>query len=115
MPLREAILARVPATHPRVLVRPEQIPALRAAAAGSRAADFAALTSRCERLLSEADRAKCREVMRTRGAEMYRHLYLRQLWEPYESHANRGWHKLGEVAIAVLVKSRRPPTGSGSP
>jgi hypothetical protein len=31
---------------------------------------------------------------------MYRHLCPKQLWTPYESHANRGWHKLGEAAIA---------------
>lgn len=205
MPPRDAILARVPASHPRLLVRPEQVPALRAAAAGARAADFAALTARCERLLlkppssveppkypdgmdresdewmriwwgnreatialldgaatlaftrmlggrdeygrtarawlmaaaawdpkgstgfryndeagmpfayyfartytfvndllSESDRARCRETMRARGGEMYGRLCPRQLWEPYESHANRGWHKLGEAAIAFL-------------
>ncbi|MBM4153644.1 MAG: DUF4962 domain-containing protein [Lentisphaerae bacterium] len=205
MPPREVLLARVPAAHPRLLVRPEQIPALRAAAAAARAADFAVLTTRCERLLrkppasaeppkypegmdresdewmkiwwgnreatialldgaatlaftrmlggreeygrtarrwlmdaaawdpkgstgfryndeagmpfayyfartytfvndllTEEDRAKCRETVRVRGAEMYRHLCPRQLWEPYESHANRGWHKLGEAAIAFL-------------
>jgi hypothetical protein len=51
-------------------------------------------------LLSEEERAKCREVMTVRGREMYRHLCPKQLWTPYESHANRGWHKLGEAAIA---------------
>ena len=51
MPPRETVMARIPAAHPRLLVRPEQVPALRAAAAGARAADFAALTTRCERLL----------------------------------------------------------------
>ncbi len=205
MPPREAIAARVPTAHPRLLVRPEQVPALRASASGPRAADFGALTARCERLLlkpppstepplypeslaresdewmkiwwgnrdatialldgaatlaftrmiggreeygqtarrwllaaaawdpkgstgfryndeagmpfayyfartytyvndllSEGDRVKCREVMRVRGAEMYRHLCPKQLWEPYASHENRGWHKLGEAAIAFL-------------
>jgi len=51
-------------------------------------------------LLTEEERAKCREVMTVRGREMYRHLCPKQLWTPYESHANRGWHKLGEAAIA---------------
>ncbi len=50
--------------------------------------------------LSEAERARCREVIRIRSTEMYRHLCPRQLWTPYESHQNRAWHKLGEATIA---------------
>ncbi|MGD9498369.1 MAG: DUF4962 domain-containing protein [Armatimonadota bacterium] len=53
-------------------------------------------------LLSEEERAKCREVMAVRGREMYDHLCPRHLWRPYASHSNRAWHKLGEVAIAFL-------------
>ena len=52
--------------------------------------------------LSEVERAQCRKVMAVRGHEMYRHLCPRQFWTPYESHANRGWHKLGEAGIAFL-------------
>ena len=51
-------------------------------------------------LLSEAEREKCREVMRVRGNEMYAHLCPRHLWKPYSSHSNRAWHFLGEVGIA---------------
>lgn len=53
-------------------------------------------------LLTEEERAKCREVMAIRGEEMYRHLYPRHLWQPYASHSNRAWHKLGEIAIAFM-------------
>ncbi|MBI1388751.1 MAG: DUF4962 domain-containing protein [bacterium] len=53
-------------------------------------------------LLSEAEKEKCRAVMRIRGQEMYDHLYPKQFWTPYESHANRAWHFLGEVGIAFL-------------
>ncbi|MHC4471204.1 MAG: DUF4962 domain-containing protein [Planctomycetota bacterium] len=53
-------------------------------------------------LLSEAERARCRDVMRVRGREMYGHLHPRHLWRPYSSHANRAWHFLGEVGIAFL-------------
>jgi len=53
-------------------------------------------------LLSEPDRAKCREVMAIRGREMNRHLNPRHLWRPYSSHSNRAWHFLGEVGIAFL-------------
>ena len=51
-------------------------------------------------LLSEEERALCGRVMTVRGREMYRHLCPRHLWRPYNSHANRAWHFLGEVGIA---------------
>ena len=51
-------------------------------------------------LLSEEEREVCRNVMKTRGDEMYRHLCPRHLWSPYASHSNRAWHFLGEVGIA---------------
>ena len=51
-------------------------------------------------LLTDEERAKCREVMTVRGKEMYRHLCPRHLWRPYASHSNRAWHYLGEVGIA---------------
>ncbi len=53
-------------------------------------------------LLTEEERAKCREVMAIRGEEMYRHLFPRHLWRPYSSHSNRAWHFLGEIAIAFM-------------
>jgi len=51
-------------------------------------------------LLTEADREKCRQVMRIRGDRMYRYLYPKHLWRPYSSHRNRSWHYLGEIAVA---------------
>lgn len=55
-------------------------------------------------LLSEQDKAKCREVMTIRGREMYDHLHnhRQHIWKPYGSHANRAWHFLGEIGIAFL-------------
>jgi len=53
-------------------------------------------------LLSEDEKAKCRGVMAVRGKEMYDHLAPRHIWQPYGSHQNRAWHKLGEVGIAFL-------------
>ena len=53
-------------------------------------------------LLNEDEKKICREVMKVRGEEMYRHLCPRHLWRPYGSHANRAWHFLGEVGIAFL-------------
>jgi len=203
MPALDQLLARIPAQHPRLFIRPEHLSTLRSAALGPSSVHFAALTQRCERLLShppssdeppkypadmpresdewmriwwgnrertialldgaatlgfvwrlggpdryadtarnwllaaarwdprgstgfryndeagmpfvcyfaraytflhsrlsEADRQACRAVIRQRGDDMYRHLCPSQLWTPYESHANRAWHKLGEAAIA---------------
>ena len=53
-------------------------------------------------LLSEQEKQICRDVMKVRGDEMYRHLCPRHLWRPYSSHSNRAWHFLGEVGIAFL-------------
>jgi len=53
-------------------------------------------------LLSEDEKNLCREVMKVRGDEMYRHLCPRHLWRPYSSHSNRAWHFLGEIGVAFL-------------
>lgn len=51
--------------------------------------------------LSEADRQKIRDLMTIRGQEMYGYLSGKlHIWKPYDSHANRAWHKLGEVGAA---------------
>ncbi|HQE74926.1 MAG TPA: DUF4962 domain-containing protein [Candidatus Hydrogenedentes bacterium] len=52
-------------------------------------------------LLSEADRASIASVMRIRGQDCFDSLQRSpHLWRPYNSHHNRAWHWLGEVAIA---------------
>ncbi len=53
-------------------------------------------------LLGEKEKKICRDVMKVRGDEMYRHLCPRHLWRPYSSHSNRAWHFLGEVGIAFI-------------
>ena len=53
-------------------------------------------------LLNEQEKQICRDVMKIRGQEMYQHLCPRHLWQPYASHSNRAWHKLGEAGIAFL-------------
>lgn len=50
--------------------------------------------------LTDEEKQRCRDVMKIRGAEMYRYLCPKQLWFPYDSHANRAWHFLGEVGLA---------------
>ncbi|MCP4641765.1 MAG: DUF4962 domain-containing protein [bacterium] len=50
-------------------------------------------------VLSETDQAAIVEMMRIRGGQAF-HRLRHHLWCPYDSHANRAWHFLGEVAIA---------------
>ena len=212
MPARDDLLGRIPAAHPRLFVRPEQLPQLKALAKGDLKPEFDKLVAECEKLLKNPpptaepptypeglsrqsdewkaiwwgnrtytikaldgaarlaftrllggkeeygqlarrilmdcakwnptgstgyryndeagmpyayyfsrtytyvndlltpeEKAKCREVMAVRGAEMYKHLCPRHLWQPYSSHSNRAWHKLGEVGIAF--KDEIPEAG----
>lgn len=51
-------------------------------------------------LLTEEERESCRKIMTVRGNEMYHRLCPRHFWQPYNSHANRAWHFLGEVGVA---------------
>jgi len=52
-------------------------------------------------VLSDADRVRIVEMMRVRGAQAFKHLQRAQhLWKPCNSHSNRAWHFLGELAIA---------------
>jgi len=48
-------------------------------------------------LLDDAGRVECRKVIRIRGNEAFRALYPRLYYRPYDSHANRLWHFLGEA------------------
>ncbi|MCH5372462.1 MAG: DUF4962 domain-containing protein, partial [Planctomycetes bacterium] len=51
MPSREELLKRIPDSHPRLFVRPEDVPRLRELAAGPMRDQFKRLTDECERLL----------------------------------------------------------------
>jgi hypothetical protein len=53
-------------------------------------------------LLTDEEKDICRKVIKVRGDEMYRHLCPRHFWNPYASHDNRAWHKLGEAGVAFL-------------
>jgi len=53
------------------------------------------------KILNEDDCAQIAAMMRERGKQCYARLGMsRHLWRPYESHNNRAWHFLGELAIA---------------
>lgn len=52
-------------------------------------------------VLNADDRAAIVAMMRERGAQCFASLQrTSHLWQPYNSHHNRAWHKLGELAIA---------------
>jgi len=60
--------------------------------------------------LSEEDRAKIRASMAERGREVFNHLRRSpHTWRPYDSHHNRAWHKLGELAIAFMGEIEEAP------
>lgn len=50
-------------------------------------------------LLDEAEREQCRKVIRIRGNAAFHSLYPRLFYRPYDSHANRLWHFLGEAGV----------------
>lgn len=52
MPPREELLARIPKTHPRLFLRPEDLPRLRELAQGALRPQFEALVATCEKLLA---------------------------------------------------------------
>ena len=52
-------------------------------------------------LLTDAERRTIVEVMKIRGQDCFDSLQRGpHLWRPYNSHHNRAWHWLGEVALA---------------
>ncbi len=53
MPTREEILARIPKRHPRLFVRPEQLPRLRELAQGERRDAYERLVARCDSLMKK--------------------------------------------------------------
>lgn len=53
MPPRRELLGRIPKSHPRLFVRPEELPRLRELAQGELSGRFQKLAARCERLLAD--------------------------------------------------------------
>lgn len=53
LPPRDELLARIPESHPRLFVRPEDVPQLRALAQGSMRPQFEQLVKQCDQLLAD--------------------------------------------------------------
>lgn len=58
MPPREELLGRIPKSHPRLFVRPEDVPRLRELAAGPMRDSYEALCRECDRLLKSPPRTE---------------------------------------------------------
>jgi hypothetical protein len=59
---------------------------------------------------SAEDRETVVRIMRIRGEQAFRVLTGAQhLWKPYNSHSNRSWHFLGELAIAFYGEIPEAP------
>jgi len=78
MPPREELLARIPKAHPRLFVRPDDLPRLRELAAGPLSGRFEELVKRCDRLLADppptAEPKKYPPTM-TRGSQEWKSLW----------------------------------------
>jgi len=53
LPARAELLARIPTTHPRLFLRPENLPKLRALAQGEMKTQYEALVRQCEQILAD--------------------------------------------------------------
>ncbi len=53
LPARAELLARIPRTHPRLFLRPENLPKLRALAQGEMKAEYEKLVRQCDRILAD--------------------------------------------------------------
>ncbi len=63
---------------------------------------FSRTYSYVQELLTEPERELCRRVIRIRGNEAFHSLYPRLFFRPYDSHANRLWHFLGEAGVVFF-------------
>jgi hypothetical protein len=78
MPPREELLARIPKSHPRLFVRPEELPKLRELAAGAMKPQFQQLVASCEKLLAApppTDEPKKYPADMERGSEEWKALW----------------------------------------
>ena len=101
MPGREELLARIPKRHPRLFVRPEQLPRLRQLAQGERKAVYDALVRQCERLVRKPP--PCGEPPKyplgtTRLSEEWR-----KIWWGNRRHTVNVLHNAATLAFTRLL------------
>ncbi|MGI6417942.1 MAG: DUF4962 domain-containing protein [Thermoguttaceae bacterium] len=126
MPPRGELLARIPKSHPRLFIRPEDLPRLRKLAQGSMREQFLSLDADCQKLLASppptAEPAKYPEGISYGGADW------RKIWwgnreytiRALDGAATLGFTRLvggkkeyGELAKRILLQCARwDPTGA---
>lgn len=101
LPDREALFARVPAGHPRLFLRPEELPRLRELARGPLQENYAALVARADRLLASPppteDYQKYPEGMQRLSPEWGR------IWRGARSYVERPLNGAADLALVWLL------------
>ena len=93
-------LKRFPALHPRIYVRPEEVPALRAASLGERASAWQGLREQAEAVLAEPHEIEEPPFLPDRR-ESYRAFF--EVWSPVMWNSRRFVKGAETLALAYLV------------
>ncbi len=104
MPSREERRARVPASHPRLFVRPEELPRLRAAAAQAQRREFDRLRAQADRLLGQP---LVPEPTERGTATIKTNLTLLQNWWANRVQTLRACEEAETVAFVYLITGER--------
>lgn len=101
LPARDELLARIPKTHPRLFVRPEQMDELRRRAAGDLKPQFDAMVKKAEALLKKppatAEPPKYPDGM-VRGSDPWR-----EVWWGNRTYVQRALGSASEMAFLWLL------------
>ena len=101
LPDRASLFARVPAGHPRLFLRPEELPRLRELVRGPLGREYAALVARCDRLLAKPppteDYRKYPEGMKRLSPEWGR------IWRGARPYVERPLHGAADLALVWLL------------
>jgi hypothetical protein len=101
LPPREEILARIPKSHPRLFVRPEDLPRLRSLAENSMRSQFDQLAARCDSLLANpppTDEPPKYGPQEVRNSEAWR-----EIWWGNRTHTIKALDSAATLAFTRLL------------
>jgi len=101
LPPRVELLSRIPKTHPRLFVRPENLPQLRKLARGEMKAEYQRLVQECEKILTQPPSTKePRKYPKgmVRGSEAWR-----EVWWGNRTHTIRALNGAATLAFTRLL------------
>ncbi len=101
LPPRQELLARIPDQHPRLFVRPEDLPRLRKLAQGSLQEEFQRLQDRCERIL--ADPPSTEEPPKYGEDVEYKSERWREIWWGNRKHTIAALEGAATLAFTRLL------------